>query len=169
MAGPEFVIAPRGSNFSVQLDGVEAPATTFDAGNMLSWQGDPAADGKWIDGWSGGQRFSAACDLLSSALTVGQHCCCVLPLGALFRQVYACMWPVSVFCMRPIAHVPASQQAGALLKVSSSSLLSAGWLSFVVLSGSQAPVFMGNVFKANEGNGRVPKGFNFYGQSLSSD
>ena len=56
----------------------------------------------------------------------------------------------------------------ALLEMGSTSLLSAGWLSFVVLPRSQAPVFMGNVFKANEGNGNVPRGFNFYGQSLSS-
>ena len=64
VAGPEFVITPRGSSFSVQLDGVEAPATTFDASNVLSWQGDPAADGKWIDGWSGEQWSVAACGLL---------------------------------------------------------------------------------------------------------
>ena len=83
MAGPEFTITPRGNSFSVQLDGVEAPATTFDAGNVLSWQGDPAADGKWIDGWSGKQRVSSG-------------------------KADACMCPAPVFFLGPIAHMAAS-------------------------------------------------------------
>ena len=74
----------------------------------------------------------------------------------------------SAWASLPMRLLP-NKRRRCLSEVGSTSRLSAGWLSFVVLPGSQAPVFMGNVFKANEGSGKVPKGFNLYGKWLSSN